>query len=93
MAMMRFEARNGLRVGVIGLAAVVAVLTVTSDAADARHHRRLRVHYVSAHHVARVHHAARAEDYSPPSASIVVDGNTGAVLQARTRTRRAIRPR
>ncbi|HTC01998.1 MAG TPA: serine hydrolase [Xanthobacteraceae bacterium] len=82
MAMMRFEARNGLRVGVIGLAAVVAVLTITSDAADARHHRRLRVHYVSAHHVARVHHAARAEDYSPPSASIMVDGNTGAVLQA-----------
>ena len=82
MAMMRFEARNGLRVGVIGLAAVVAVLTITSDAADARHHRRLRVHYVSAHHVARVHHVARAEDYSPPSASIMVDGNTGAVLQA-----------
>ena len=82
MAMMRFEARNGLRVGVIGLAAVVAVLTITSDAAEARHHRRLRVQYVSAHHVARVHHAARAEDYSPATASIVVDGNTGAVLQA-----------
>ena len=82
MAMMRLEARNGLRYGVVGLAAIVAVLTITSDAADARHHRRLRVHYVSAHHVARVHHHARAEDYSPPSASIVVDGNTGAVLQA-----------
>src|SRR5580693_7566881 len=82
MAMMDTEARNGLRYGVIGLAAIVAVLTITSDAADARHHRRLRVHYVAAHHVARVHHAARAEDYSPPSASIMVDGNTGAVLQA-----------
>jgi D-alanyl-D-alanine carboxypeptidase len=82
MAMMRIEARNGLRWGVVSLAAIVAVLTITSDAADARHHRRLRVHYVSAHHVARVHHAARAEDYSPPSASIVIDGNTGAVLQA-----------
>ena len=82
MAMMRMEARNGLRYGVIGLAAIVAVLTITSDAADARHHRRLRVHYVSAHHVARVHHQARAEDYSPATASIVVDGNTGAVLQA-----------
>jgi D-alanyl-D-alanine carboxypeptidase len=76
------EARNGLRYGVVSLAAIVAVLTITSDAADARHHRRLRVHYVSAHHVARAHHHARAEDYSPPSASIVVDGNTGAVLQA-----------
>jgi D-alanyl-D-alanine carboxypeptidase len=82
MAMMRMEARNGLRYGVVGLAAIVAVLTITSDAADARHHRRLRVHYVSAHHVARVHHHARAEDYSPPTASIVVDGNSGAVLQA-----------
>jgi D-alanyl-D-alanine carboxypeptidase len=82
MAMMRMEARNGLRYGVVSLAAIVAVLTITSDAADARHHRRLRVHYVSAHHVARAHHQARAEDYSPPSASIVVDGNTGAVLQA-----------
>jgi len=82
MAMMHTEARNGLRYGVVSLAAIVAVLTITSDAADARHHRRLRVHYVSAHHVARAHHHARAEDYSPPSASIVVDGNTGAVLQA-----------
>jgi D-alanyl-D-alanine carboxypeptidase len=82
MTMMRIEARNGLRFGVVGLAAIVAVLTITSDAADARHHRRLRVHYVSAHHAARVHHYAHAEDYSPPSASIVVDGNTGAVLQA-----------
>ena len=82
MAMMRIEARNGLRFGVIGLAAIVAALTITSDAADARHHRRLRVHYVSVHHVARVHHAARVEGYSPPAASIVVDGNTGQVLQA-----------
>ena len=82
MAMMRIEARNGLRFGVIGLAAIVAALTITSDAADARHHRRLRVHYVSVHHVARAHHAARVEGYSPPAASIVVDGNTGQVLQA-----------
>jgi len=82
MAMMRMEARNGLRIGVVSLAAIVAVLTITSDAADARHHRYLRVHYVAAHHVARMHHAARVEDYSPPSASIVVDGNTGQVLQA-----------
>jgi D-alanyl-D-alanine carboxypeptidase len=82
MIRMRIEARNGLHFGVVGLAAIVAVLTITSDAADARHHRRLRVHYVSAHHVVRVHHSARARDYSPPSASIVVDGNTGTVLQA-----------
>ena len=30
---------------------------------------------------ARVHHRSHAESYSPPSASIVVDGNTGEVLQ------------
>ena len=82
MAMMRIEARNGLRCGVVGLAAIVAVLTITSDAADARHHRYLRAHYVAAHRAARAHHYARAEDYSPPSASIVVDGNTGQILQA-----------
>ena len=56
MTMMRMEARNGFRYGVVSLAAIVAVLTITSDAADARHHRRLRVHYVSAHHATRAHH-------------------------------------
>jgi D-alanyl-D-alanine carboxypeptidase len=80
MALPRIGAQNGLRCCVVGLAAIVAVLTISSDAADARHHRRLRVHYV--HHTGRVHHHARAEAYSPPSASIVVDGNSGQVLQA-----------
>jgi D-alanyl-D-alanine carboxypeptidase len=81
MTLPRIGAQNGLRCCVVGLAAVVAVLTITSDAADARHHRRMRVHYV--HHTGgRVHHHARAEAYSPPSASIVVDGNSGQVLQA-----------
>jgi D-alanyl-D-alanine carboxypeptidase len=64
---------------VIGLAAIVAVLFITSDAADARHHRRSHVHFV---HTGRVHHRTHAEGYSPPSASIMVDGNTGQVLQA-----------
>jgi D-alanyl-D-alanine carboxypeptidase len=82
MTMMRMEARNGLHYGVVSLAAIVAVLAITSNAADARHHRYLRVHYVSAHRAVRVHRAARAEDYSPPTASIVVDGNSGQVLQA-----------
>ncbi len=35
-----------------------------------------------AHRVARAKHSARVESYSPPSASIVIDGNTGSVLQA-----------
>ena len=91
-------ARRGLRSGTVGLAAAVAALTITSDAADARHHHRLHVTYVHVSHDrvsrdrvshARVHHAeahvrhhASSEDYSPPGSSIVVDGNSGAVLEA-----------
>jgi D-alanyl-D-alanine carboxypeptidase len=57
-------------------------LVITGGTADARHHRRVRVHYVhSGHGSGRVHHA-HAEGYSPPSASIMVDGNTGQVLEA-----------
>jgi D-alanyl-D-alanine carboxypeptidase len=79
MAYVRSEARRGLRCCVLGLAAGVAALTVTSDAADARHHRRTYLHISQ-----RVHHHSHAEDegYSPPSSSIVVDGNGGEVLQA-----------
>jgi D-alanyl-D-alanine carboxypeptidase len=65
----------------LGFAVGIAALTVTSDAADARHHR----HYVRiSHHSTRVHHhhAHAEEDYSPPFASIVVDGNSGEVLQS-----------
>jgi D-alanyl-D-alanine carboxypeptidase len=80
MTWVRSEARNGLRGYVIAFAAFVAVAFITSDAADARHHRRLRVHYV--HHTGYVHHHAHAEGYAPPSSSIVVDGNTDQVLQA-----------
>lgn len=80
MAWMPSEARSGLRYCVMSLTAVAAVVLISSDAADARHHRRLRVHYAH-HHTGRVHHE-QAEGYSPPSASIVVDGNSGQVLQA-----------
>ena len=83
MAWVPSEARNGLRFCVFGLAAVSAALVITSGAADARYHRRLRVHYVqSVHREARVYHRARAEEYSPPTGSIIVDGNSGEVLQA-----------
>ena len=77
MAWVSSGARNGLRCCVLGLAAVAAALTITSDAADARYYRH--VHYV---HYSHVRHHADAEDYSPPYSSIVVDGNSGAVLQA-----------
>ncbi len=86
MVTVRSGARRGLRFIVLGLAASAAALTISSDAADARHHRRAHVSYVHyAHHARHYrHHAhyAHPEDYSPPSASIVVDGNSGAVLQA-----------
>src|SRR5205823_6310188 len=61
-------------------AAVAAALTINSDVADARRHH----HYSHTHHAhaGRGHHRhARLEDYSPPFASIVIDGNSGAVLQ------------
>jgi D-alanyl-D-alanine carboxypeptidase len=86
MGWMRSEARDGLRYCVLGLAGGIGVgLVVSNDAADARHHYRARVHV--AHHVRvvrivqREHHHGRAEGYSPPVASIVVDANSGEVLQ------------
>ena len=85
MAVVRIGAQNGLRFAVIALSAAVTALIVTSKDADARRHRWVRVHYVhvdrqvaAAPHVRR---HARVEEYSPPTASILVDGNTGQVLQ------------
>ena len=81
MGWVRSQARCGLRYCVFGLAALGAGLFITSDAADARHHRRFYVHYVR--HVAHVHHrSGHAEEYAPPFSSLVVDGNSGEVLQA-----------
>ncbi|WP_027530073.1 D-alanyl-D-alanine carboxypeptidase [Bradyrhizobium sp. WSM3983] len=62
------------RVGVFGLLTVTTAVIFTTDAADARRYRR---HY--AHH--RVHRDV-SESYSPQFASIIVDGNSGAVLQS-----------
>jgi D-alanyl-D-alanine carboxypeptidase len=83
MTLLRLEAPRGLRLAVIGLAATATALAVTSDAADARHHHRMRVHHVAYVHHVRVHHHASNDGggYSPPSASIIVDGNTGQVLE------------
>jgi D-alanyl-D-alanine carboxypeptidase len=80
MASVDFEARCGLRYCLLASAAVAAALTINSDVADARRHHRSHAHHA---HDGRSHHRhARLEDYSPPFASIVVDGNSGAVLQA-----------
>jgi D-alanyl-D-alanine carboxypeptidase len=83
MAWLSSGARRGLRSGTLGLAAAAAALTIASDAADARHHHRVHVSYVhSRHSGVRVHRHAEAEEYAPPGSSIVVDGNSGAVLQS-----------
>jgi D-alanyl-D-alanine carboxypeptidase len=55
---------------------MAAALAISSDKADARRHRAYLLR-----HAARVHHHAD-EDYSPPTASILVDANSGAVLEA-----------
>ncbi|HLH91801.1 MAG TPA: D-alanyl-D-alanine carboxypeptidase [Xanthobacteraceae bacterium] len=71
---------------VANLIAVAAALAAATGPADARHHRhyiRVSTHaatHVSArHHVS--HHSVRDSDYSPPRASIVVDANSGKVLE------------
>lgn len=58
------------------VAAAVAAFTFTTSAADARHHHR--GHFRIARHE---RHGDHAGGYSPPTASILVDGNTGAVLE------------
>ena len=72
--MVNFLGWRGLCGSVLGPAAVASALMVASDAADAHSH----VHLTK--QAATVHRAEAA--YSPPSASIVVDGNTGEVLHA-----------
>jgi D-alanyl-D-alanine carboxypeptidase len=62
----------GLRHGLVGLAAV-AGLTIASNPAAARNHDN--------GHGARAKHSTPVEP-SPPGSSIVVDGNTGLILQA-----------
>ncbi len=76
------EARHGLRSCVVALAAVGAALSYSTGAADARHH--LRHHHVHVHvagHVRHGHYSGEVGGYSPPTASIVIDGNSGAVLE------------
>jgi D-alanyl-D-alanine carboxypeptidase len=63
-----------LRGSALGLAGVAFALMVASDAADARGHLHLTKK------AAAVHRTEAA--YSPPSASIIVDGNTSEVLHA-----------
>lgn len=70
-------ARHGFRSSVLVLSAIVAALTLTTSGADARHrhgHGRVAEHE-------RAQSSGHSGGYSPPTASIVVDGNTTAVLE------------
>ena len=60
---------RALRAFALGLITVSATIVFTTDSADARRYRGKR------------HHEARSS-YSPAFASIIVDGNSGAVLQS-----------
>ncbi|HUN99090.1 MAG TPA: serine hydrolase [Bradyrhizobium sp.] len=61
-----------LRVFACGLATTAAVVVFTTGTADARHSRHRHSH----------HHREAGESYSPPFASIIVDANSGATLEA-----------
>ena len=74
------EARHGLRSCVLVAAAVGAALTYTTEAADARHHRQHGAGVHIARH-ARHAHSEHVGGYAPPTASIVIDGNSGSVLE------------
>jgi D-alanyl-D-alanine carboxypeptidase len=70
MGCVSVEASRRLRWGCLSLAAIVTLLTVTTDPADARSRRKR-------HHVKS---SQAPESYNPPYAAIVVDARSGAVL-------------
>jgi D-alanyl-D-alanine carboxypeptidase len=61
-----------LRVFACGLATTAAVVVFSTGTADARHYRHRHSH----------HHHDESESYSPAFASIIVDANSGATLEA-----------
>jgi D-alanyl-D-alanine carboxypeptidase len=75
-----FKPSYGLRGFVFGALAAGTALTFSSAPVDARYHRYYVRHTGTVPPHAYRH--ARGESYSPPTSSIVVDGNTGAVLEA-----------
>ena len=60
-----------VRVGVFGLVALTSAAVFTTDAQARRHSR---------HHQVSHHHDSDDDDYNPKFSSIIVDGNSGAVL-------------
>src|ERR1700678_3673305 len=80
MSCVRSEVQYGLRFCVLGLAAIAAAFAITTKPADAGYRHRYRVLLIR--EAAKIHHHADSESYSPLFASIVVDGNSGEVLNA-----------
>jgi D-alanyl-D-alanine carboxypeptidase len=72
----------GLREFVFGAAVIGTAITFSTAPVEARYHRYYGHRAAAAPHASRGYHHAHAESYSPPTSSIVVDGNTGAVLHA-----------
>jgi D-alanyl-D-alanine carboxypeptidase len=67
-----------MRVGVFGLVAIAAAVVATTGSAEARRY---------AHHRHTAHHSSDDDDsgggsYSPQFSSIIIDGNSGAVLNS-----------
>ena len=80
MSGVRFEAWYRLRFCVLGFAAIAAAFVTATSSAEAGYRHRYRVLLIR--EAARSHHRADTESYSPLFASIVVDGNSGEVLNA-----------
>jgi D-alanyl-D-alanine carboxypeptidase len=73
MVLMPVGASRKLRWGCFSLAAVIAILAIATEPADARKRKRHTVKQAKA-----------ASSYNPPYAAIVVDAKTGAVLHQST---------
>jgi len=78
MLRVQVGASRGLRWGILALTAAFVVVTVGSDAADARSRHR---HAKHTSHKQSKRQAGRSS-YQPPYAAIVVDANSGRVLHA-----------
>jgi D-alanyl-D-alanine carboxypeptidase len=61
---------RGRRLFVLGLITAVSAIVFTTDFAEAKRKRGKRIHH------------ARVAAYAPPFSTIIVDANSGAVLQA-----------
>ena len=78
MLRVRVEASRGLRWGILALSTAFVVVSVGSDAADARSRYR---HAKHSSHKQQKRQAGRSS-YEPPYAAIVLDANSGRVLHA-----------